>query len=87
MTLAFCKEILGEIRSKYSEMPIPGNPVTLNGPDLIAQGQQEQENLRQELRETLEFLSYKNLMLERNDIEEIAMKIASRVPTLIYIVK
>lgn len=85
MTLAICKEILGNIRSTYSNIPIPDGSITLNGPELISQAKSEMENLRQELREILEQLSYKNLMSERVELEEMAKKTASNIPLLIYI--
>lgn len=87
MTLAFSKEILGQIRSKYGSIPIPGSEITLNGSELISQGKEEQANLRLELKELLDQMSYKNLMAERNELEEIAEKNLTRVPLLIYISK
>ena len=50
-SLALAKEMLGLVRSKFASIPIPGNDITLNGSDLISQGQQEQEKLREELKE------------------------------------
>ena len=85
MTLAMSKEILGNIRSAYSSIAIPDGSITLNGPELISQAKSEMENLRQELREILEQLSYKNLMSERVELEELAKKSASNVPLLIYV--
>lgn len=85
MTLAFCKEITGLVRAKYREIPIPtGGSVSLNGQELIQQGREEQANLRQELRETLEAMSYKNLAVERNELEQVAIESWKRVPLLIY---
>ena len=43
--LALSKETLGNIRSKISSIPIPGDSITLDGPSLISQGQTEQEKL------------------------------------------
>jgi hypothetical protein len=85
MTLAMCKEILGQIRSKYNTLPIPGTDITLNGPELLAQGREDQANLRLELREILDQMSYKNLAREKNEIEASAREIWKQVPLLIYI--
>lgn len=85
MTLAFAKEILGEIRSKYQSIPIPGGDVTLNGDALLSRAREDQANLRQELREILEAMSYKNLLQEKNEIEESAKKTFGNIPILIYI--
>lgn len=85
MALAFCKEITGEIREKYNEMPVPsGGSVTLNGPALIQRAREEQINLRQELKEILESMSYKNLAAERQELQDLNQKELSRVPLLIY---
>lgn len=86
MTLAFSKEIIGEIRSKYSSIPVIGaESVQLNGSELISRAREDQANLRQELREILEGMSYKNLLQEKNEIEESAKKSFGNIPLLIYI--
>lgn len=84
MTLAMCKEILGQIRAKYAQLPIPGQTITLNGPELISQGREDQANLRLELKELLDQMSYKNLMAEKNELEEGVQNEWKRVPLLIY---
>ena len=86
MTLAFAKEIIGEIRSKYSSIPVIGaESITLNGTELISRAREDQANLRQELREILEQMSYKNLLQEKNEIEESSKRSFANVPLLIYI--
>ena len=52
--LSLCKEMLGLVRSKFATIPIPGESVTLNGSELITQGKQEQDALRDELKTTLD---------------------------------
>lgn len=84
MTLAMCKETLGNIRSTYSNLPVPDGSITLNGPELINQARTEMENLRQELKEILEKMSYRNLLQERTEIEALAQQSFSKVPLLIY---
>ena len=49
--LALSKETLGNIRSKISTFPIPGDSVTFDGAALYIKGQTEQENLRDELKQ------------------------------------
>jgi hypothetical protein len=56
--LAICKEIVGQVRSKMKIIPIPGNELTLNGEDLIAQSKDEREKLMSDLKELLEGLTY-----------------------------
>jgi hypothetical protein len=52
--LGIAKEMLGQVRGKYSSVPIPNGEVTLNGSDLISQGQTEKTELITQLREFLE---------------------------------
>ncbi|MHC4316107.1 MAG: hypothetical protein ACYSW3_27000, partial [Planctomycetota bacterium] len=40
--LALCKETLGQTRSKFATIPIPGESVTLNGSALISEGRETQ---------------------------------------------
>ena len=83
--LAVCKEMLGLIRSKFSTIPIPGNDVTLNGPDLIAQGKAEQDALRDELKLVLDELTYTALMEKDRDLMDATKDIISQVPMPIFI--
>lgn len=56
-TLAICKEILGRIRSKFANIPIPNGNIDLDGKDLINEGKDEQQKLKDELLLQLENLS------------------------------
>lgn len=47
--LATAKGILGQVRGKYKVLPGPGGGAQLNGEELIAQSQQEREQLIDEL--------------------------------------
>ena len=60
-SLALCKEMLGQIRGKFATIPIPGESVTLNASDLLSQAKEEQEKLREELKTTLDELTYSKL--------------------------
>jgi len=48
-TLAVCKTILGEARSKFGSIAGPGSPITLNGTALLAAGKEELAALDKEL--------------------------------------
>ncbi len=65
--LALCKEMLGQIRGKFTTMPIPGESVTLNHAELLGQAKEEQESLRTKLMEILDSVIYKELA--KNDAE------------------
>jgi hypothetical protein len=62
MTLAICKEILGQVRSKLPMIPIPGNDLRLNGPELLQQAKDEREKLVTELKEFLADLTTQKLI-------------------------
>jgi hypothetical protein len=84
-TLALAKELLGYVRSKYSSLPIPNAEITLNGSELVANGQTEKEALITELREVLDTMS-RQAQLERKQAEadSLASQL-SKVPMKIYI--
>jgi len=60
--LAICKEMLGQIRGKFSTLPIPGESVTLNHAELLSQAKEEQNTLRDKLRELLKEMEYTELV-------------------------
>ncbi len=83
--LAVVKEMLGYVRNKYSSIPIPNSEVTLNGSDLVSQGQAEKETLITQLREFLDKLT-KEQMLTRQNAEATQMnEILAKVPLKIYV--
>lgn len=61
-TLALCKELLGQVRSKFQTVPIPSGDLNLNGSDLISQGREDQTRLRDQLIELLDSLTYSKLL-------------------------
>jgi hypothetical protein len=48
-TLAVCKLMLGEARSKFGSIAGPGSPITLNGAALQSQGKEELVALDKEI--------------------------------------
>ena len=59
--LAVAKETLGQIRSKFGAIPIPGQSVTLNGAALLSEASAEQKTLREELQKVLDELTYEKI--------------------------
>ena len=83
--VAVAKEMLGQVRSKYGNIPIPNSEVTLNGGDLMSQGQTEKEALVSQLREFLDKLT-KEQMLTRQNAEATQMnELLAKVPLKIYV--
>ena len=84
-TLALAKELLGYIRGKYSQVPIPGAEVTLNQADLISAANAEKAALIEKLRTDLDENSRK-MQLQRKAEEANAMKSTlDQVPLPIWI--
>ena len=84
-TLAKAKEVLGLVRNKYSQIPIPGSEVTLNGDNLVSSAATEKEALITRLREYFDQTS-RQALLERRQAESVA-RVAeiSQVPMTIFI--
>jgi len=84
-TLALAKEVLGNIRNKYSNVPIPGAEVTLNGDSLVSEGKAEQEALVTQLRENLEATSRTTQMEKLNNEATYLQEQLGKIPLSIYI--
>ena len=82
--LALAKEMLGNIRSKFTTIPIHGESVTLDGPALISQGQGDQEKLREELKTILDELTYTKVAQSDVELSDAVNSVEKRVPMLIY---
>ena len=76
--------MLGNIRSKFGSIPIPGDSVTLDGPALISQSQTEQEKLREELKTIFSELTYAKIAQEDSELSEAINKIQEKIPMTIY---
>lgn len=83
--LALVKELLGAIREKYSNIPIPGSEISLDGAALRSEAQTEKEALMTQLRETLEELSRKVQFENRNNEANQHQEMLRKVPLAIYI--
>jgi hypothetical protein len=84
--LALSKEMLGYVRSKFGgSIPIPGESLSLNGGDLVSQGQTEQKDLREELKTVLDELTYAKLAERDAAVAESATKTQGAVPLPIFV--
>ena len=82
---ALAKEMLGFVRGKYSTIPIPGAEVTLNGSDLLQQGQSEKDALITQLRELLDKLTKEQMLTRQNGESTQMNEILAKVPLKIYV--
>ncbi len=83
--LALTKEMLGQIRGKFSTVPIPGESITLNAADLLSQSKAEQDGLRAELKAILDETTYANLATVDSGMQDAGEKVLSNVPTGIFV--
>ncbi len=84
-TLALAKEMLGYVRGKYGNIPIPNSEVTLNQSDLITAATAEKTALVEKLREYFDQTSRKSLLERRAQETEFKQTELQQVPYTIYI--
>tara|TARA_B100000287_G_scaffold314060_1_gene297440 strand:- start:721 stop:1923 length:1203 start_codon:yes stop_codon:yes gene_type:complete len=83
--LALCKEMLGQIRGKFTQIPIPGESVTLNHSELLSQAKEEQQQLKDKLREILKETEYQELSKISSEKAETAAKTFAFSPLPIFV--
>ena len=84
-SLALCKEMLGQIRGKFTTIPIPGESVTLNHSELLSQAKEEQTSLRDKLREMLAETGYSALAKQDQEISDAATNVLKITPLPIFV--
>ena len=84
-TLALAKEMLGYVRGKYGNIPIPNSEVTLNQSDLITAATAEKTALVEKLRGYFDQTSRKSLLERRAQETEFKQTELQQVPYTIYI--
>jgi hypothetical protein len=82
--LAVCKEMLGQVRSKFSTLPIPGDSVTLNGTALMSEAKEEKKELKEELNKILDQITYPKIAETQAKMSDDMQKIEQKIPVLIY---
>ena len=82
--LSVAKEILGQIRSKFATVPIPGDAVTLNGSALISEAKEEQVKLREELKTVLDEMTYNKLVENDTNTLDNVLKMQEKLPLPIF---
>jgi len=83
--LASAKEVLGAIRGKYQSIPIPNAEVTLNSADLISAGQQEKQQLIEELKLILESTTRQKMLEAKRAEAENLNAVLTQSPLKFYI--
>tara|TARA_Y100000310_G_C20643686_1_gene795388 strand:+ start:258 stop:1529 length:1272 start_codon:yes stop_codon:yes gene_type:complete len=83
--LALSKEMLGQIRGKFTTMPIPGESVTLNHSELLTQAKEEQSTLKDKLVEILNTMTYDELAKTDQELTDAASNILKITPLPIFV--
>ncbi len=83
--LALCKEMLGQIRGKFTTMPIPGESVTLNHSELLSQAKEEQTRLKDKLMEMLKETEYPELAKKDQELSDASSNVLKISPLGIYV--
>jgi len=83
--LALCKEMLGQIRGKFTTMPIPGESVTLNHSELLSQAKEEQQDLKDKLKEIIDRINYNELAKTDAEVTEAAAQALKQSPLPIFV--
>jgi hypothetical protein len=83
--LALTKEILGQVRGKFSTVPIPGESVTLNAAELLSQARTEMDQLRDELKVILDDTTYDKLAAVDSSMQDSGRKVLENIPAGIYV--
>lgn len=84
-TLALAKEMLGMVRSKFSNIPIPDSDITLDGDSLRSEAQSEKEQLITELTTMLDATSNRALMEAKSQEAEYLEVTLNKIPRPIFI--
>tara|TARA_R110001606_G_scaffold353447_1_gene503998 strand:- start:7806 stop:8960 length:1155 start_codon:yes stop_codon:yes gene_type:complete len=85
MTLAISKEMLAYVRNKYTNIPIPGSDVTLNGASLLAGGEKDRDALVEKLRTYFDETSRRALLERRSNESQFRNDELNYVPMTIFI--
>ena len=84
-TLALCKEMLGYVRGKYTQVPIPNREITLNQSDLLASATTDKTALLERLRVYFDETSRQALLARKQAESDSAMSELSKSPMVIFI--
>jgi len=61
-TLALCREMLGLVRSKFQNIPVPNADLQLNGESLVTTGREDKDKLLTQLKEFLANLTHQKML-------------------------
>ncbi len=77
--------MLGQIRGKFTTLPIPGESITLNHSELLSQAKEEQTTLRDKLMEILKEMEYPALVKADQEMTDAATNVLKSSPLPIFV--
>jgi len=83
--LALSKELLGYIRGKYQQIPVPGSNTGLNQTDLLTDARTEKTELLTQLRDMLEQTSRRNQLERKANETDFIKTTLQSVPMTIFV--
>jgi len=83
--LALSKETLGQIRSKFGTIPIPGESVTLNGTALLTEASTEKKALKDELTNILDQLTYAAALKTDSEMLDSIKSMQKDIPLPVFV--
>ena len=84
-TLALAKELLGYVRGKYQQIPVPGSNTGLNQADLLTDARTEKNDLLTQLREMLDQTSRRSQLERKANEAEFTKTALQSVPMTIFV--
>lgn len=84
-TLAVCKELLGLIRGKMLQIPVPDSEVSLNYAELLVEGKEQQSALKEEIREFLDSIVSSEALKREGEILDVTDKYLKKTPLKLYL--
>lgn len=84
-TLAICKELLGLIRGKMLQIPVPDSEVSLNYAELLVEGKEQQVALKEEIREFLDSIISSEALKREGEILDVTDKYLKKTPLKLYL--
>jgi hypothetical protein len=83
--LALSKELLGYVRGKYQQIPVPGSNTGLNQADLLTDARTEKADLLLQLREMLDQTSRRSQLERKANESEFTKTTLQSVPMTIFV--
>ncbi len=83
--LALSKELLGYVRGKYQQIPVPGSNTGMNQADLLTDARTEKNDLLTQLRDMLEQTSRRNQLERKASESEFVKTTLQSVPMTIFV--